>query len=463
MFQIHQGGLASPVLSGTEQGSNNCKMIEQVLNRNNLIRAYRRVMSNKGSAGIDGMTVKGLYNHLLKNREVVETQIRRGTYLPQAILGVEIPKGNGRSRLLGIPVVSDRFLQQAAGQVIAARFEMDFSDSSYGFRPNRNAQQAVLKAQEYINSGYNHIVDIDLENFFDEVDHCILLQLLYRKVKCPLTLRLIRKWLRAPIQINGKLVKRRKGVPQGSPLSPLLSNIMLNEMDKHLESQGLRFVRYADDFSIYCKTHHAARKAENETFQVLRDRLMLPVNREKSGIRKPVNFTLLGFGFVPTYVKGEKGKYQLVVSDKSWKALKLKLKFITRKTTPCSFDERIQKLKEVCRGWLEYFRIASIQNKLKQLDGWLRNRLRYCIWHHWKKPERKRKNLIRLGVDYDHAYAWSRTRMGGWAVAQSPILGTTINLVRLMKRGYEPMLDYYLKIAPHLNEPLYTRPVRTVV
>jgi hypothetical protein len=198
MFQIHQGGLASPVLSGTEQGSNNCKMIEQVLNRNNLMRAYRRVMSNKGSAGIDGMTVKGLYNHLLKNREGMETQLRRGTYLPQAILGVEIPKSNGRSRLLGIPVVSDRFLQQAAGQVIAARFEMDFSDSSYGFRPNRNAQQAVLKAQEYINSGYNHIVDIDLENFFDEVDHCILLQLLYRKVKCPLTLRLIRKVATCP-------------------------------------------------------------------------------------------------------------------------------------------------------------------------------------------------------------------------------------------------------------------------
>jgi RNA-directed DNA polymerase len=429
---------SSPDLRGTEQGSNNYKMIEQVLNPRNLMRAYRRVMSNKGSAGVDGMTVKGLYNHLLKNREGMEIQLRRGTYLPQAILGVEIPKSNGKTRLLGVPVVSDRFLQQAAGQIIAAKFEVEFNDDSYGFRPNRNAQQAVLKAQGYINSGYNHIVDIDLENFFDEVDHCILLQLLYRKVKCPLTLRLIRKWLRAPIQINGILVKRRKGVPQGSPLSPLLSNIMLNEMDKHLESQGLRFVRYADDFSIYCKTHHEARKAGNETFQFLRDRLKLPVNRQKSGIRKPVNFTLLGFGFVPTYVKGEKGKYQLVVSVKSWKAFKLKLKFITRKTIPSSFDERIQKLKEVCRGWLEYFRIASIQVKLKHLDGWLRNRLRYCIWHHWKKPERKRKNLIRLGVDHDQAYAWSRTRMGGWAVAQSPILGTTINLARLRKRGYEP-------------------------
>jgi group II intron reverse transcriptase/maturase len=421
------------------------------------------VVSNKGSAGVDGMSVKELYNYLTNNGERIESELRQGKYLPQAILGVEIPKSNGKTRLLGIPTVIDRLLQQAVGQVIAIKFEMVFEDYSYGFRPNRNAQQAVLKAQEYINSGYQHIVDIDLKNFFDEVDHCILLQLLYRKVKCPLTLRLIRKWLRAPIQINGKLVKRRKGVPQGSPLSPLLSNIMLNELDKELAKQGYRYVRYADDFSIYTKSNSAARKIGNSIFLFLKDKLKLPINREKSGIRKPVNFTLLGYGFVPTYVKGEKGKYQLVVSDKSWKSLKQKLKIITRKTTPSTFDERIQKLKVTAYGWLNYFRMASIQSKLKELDGWLRNRLRYCIWHHWKKPERKRKNLIQLGVDQDHAYSWSRTRMGGWAVAQSPILVTTITLERLRKRGYEALLSYYEKIAPHLNEPLYTRTVRTVV
>ena len=438
-------------------------MIEQVINRRNVMLAYRQVMSNKGSAGVDGMSVNDLYKHLTKNRECIESELRLGKYLPQPIRGKEISKGNGKTRLLGIPTVTDRLLQQAVGQVIAIKFEMEFEDYSYGFRPNRNAQQAVLKAQEYINSGYHHIVDIDLKSFFDEVDHCILLQLLYRKVKCPLTLRLIRKWLRAPILINGKLVKRRKGVPQGSPLSPLLSNIMLNELDKEMEKQGLRYVRYADDFSIYTKSKYTARKTGNSIYLFLKNKLKLPINREKSGIRKPVNFTLLGFGFVPTYVKGEKGKYQLVVSDKSWKSLKQKLKTITRKTTPCTFDERILRIKEVQRGWLGYFRMASIYGKLKDLDGWLRNRLRYCIWHHWKKPERKRKNLIRLGVDPDHAYSWSRTRKGGWAVAQSPILGTTITLDRLYKKGYEAMLTVYEKIAPHLNEPLYTRPVRTVV
>jgi len=438
-------------------------MIEQVLSRGNLTRAYRQVVSNKGSAGVDGMSVKELYAYLTKNRERIESELRQGRYLPQPILGVEIPKSNGKTRLLGIPTVIDRLLQQAVGQVIAIKYEVVFEDYSYGFRPNRNAQQAVMKAQEYINSGYQHIVDIDLKSFFDEVDHCILLQLLYRKIKCPLTLRLIRKWLRAPIMINGKLVKRRKGVPQGSPLSPLLSNIMLNELDKELERQRHRYVRYADDFSIYTKSNYAARKIGNSIYSFLKDKLKLPINRQKSGIRKPVNFTILGYGFVPTYVKGERGKYQLVVSEKGWKSLKQKLKTITRKTTPCTFDERIHRIKEVQRGWLGYYRMASIHVKLKELDGWLRNRLRYCIWHHWKKPERKRKNLIRLGIDQRDAYSWSRTRMGGWAVAQSPILGTTITLERLGKRGYEAMLSYYFKIAPHLNEPLYTRPVRTVV
>ncbi len=424
-------------------------MIEQVLTRKNLLRAMYKVQKNHGSAGVDHMPVTKLSELMSIDKDVLTEEVRSGRYLPQPILGVEIPKGEGKTRLLGIPTVTDRLLQQAVLQIMMARFEFGFSDSSFGFRPKRNVQQAVLKAQGYINEGFQNIVDIDLKTFFDEVGHCYLLQLIYRKVKCRETLRLIRKWLRSPIQINGRLAKRRKGVPQGSPLSPLLSNIMLHELDKELERQGLRFIRYADDFSIYTKTKATARKAGNAIFKFLKNKLKLTINREKSGIRRPVHFTCLGFGFVPTYVKGERGKYQLVISEKSWKKLKQKLKILTRKTTPMSFDERIEKLKEVQRGWVNAFRMASIQNKLKELDGWLRNRLRYCIWHHWKKPERKRKNLIRLGVEQGQAYAWSRSRMGGWAIAQSPILGTTITVERLKKRGYTPLLEIYNQIKPN--------------
>jgi len=422
-------------------------MIEQILIRKNLLQAMYKVQKNHGSAGVDYMPVTKLSELMSIDKEELTEKVRSGKYLPQPILGVEIPKGNGKTRLLGIPTVTDRLLQQAVLQVINARFEYEFSESSFGFRPNKSLQQAVLKAQEYINEGFQYIVDIDLKTFFDEVDHCYLLQLLYRKIKCSETLRLIRKWLRSPIQINGKLLKRRKGVPQGSPLSPLLSNIMLHELDRELERQGLRFIRYADDFSIYVKTKATARKVGNNIYKFLKTKLKLSINREKSGIHRPVHFTCLGFDFVPTYVKGERGKYQLVVSKKSWEKLKQKLKTITRKTTPMSFDERIEKLNEVQRGWVNNFRMASIHGKLKELDGWLRNRLRYCIWHHWKKPERKRKNLIRLGVDAEHAYSWSRSRMGGWAIAQSPILITTITVERLNKRGYVSLLEIYLKIG----------------
>jgi group II intron reverse transcriptase/maturase len=439
------------------------KMTSQVINRRNMHLAFKQVLRNKGSAGVDGMQVGELKGYIDKHITTIALSITKGNYQAQPILGVNIPKSNGKTRLLGVPTVIDRWLQQAVAQAITPLFEYEFKAHSYGFRPGKTAHQCVQQSMQYISEGYQHIVDIDLQNFFDEVDHCLLLQLLYGKVKCPYTLRLIRGWLRAPIKIKGRLVKRRKGVPQGSPLSPLLSNIMLHELDKHMEKEGLKYVRYADDFSIYCKSNYAARKTGNRIFVFLKDKLKLPVNREKSGIRKPVQFEILGYRYVPTYEKGTKGKYQLVVSDKSWKKLKGEVKVVTRKTTPFTLSERIAKLKILQRGWIGYFRMASIVGKLKDVDSWIRNRLRYCIWHHWKKQDRRRKNLMKLGADFHHASAWSRTRKGGWAVAQSPILTTTITLERLKKRGYESMLDYYLGVNPTLNEPLYTRPVRTVV
>jgi len=424
------------------------ELIEEVLRAGNLTEASKEVIRNKGAGGVDKMYVEDLKEYLDKNRDFLTNQIRKSMYIPQPIRGKEIPKGNGKFRTLGIPTVIDRMLQQAVLRVIMPHYEYKFSDYSYGFRPQRNAHQAIQKSLEYINSGYQDIVEIDLKGFFDEVDHVLLLQILYRKIKCKATMTLLRRWLRVPIEQNGVLVKRRKGVPQGSPISPLFSNIVLHELDAYMEKKGMKFVRYADDFSIYCPTKSKAKFQGNEVFKFLRDKLKLPINREKSGIRRPVNFQILGYGFVPTYRKGEKGKYQLIVTKKRWKTLKAKLKQITRKTTPISLDKRIEKLNQVTRGWVNYFKYGSISQKLIKIDGWLRNRLRYCIWTDWKKPERKRKNLIRLGVEFDMAYAWSRTRMGGWAVAQSPILGTTITLARLNRKGYVSMERLYQNISP---------------
>jgi group II intron reverse transcriptase/maturase len=418
-------------------------MIEAIIESRNLNMAYKQVKANRGKGGVDGMQLADLNDHLKLHGDMLVEKIRKGAYQPQAIKGVEIPKKNGKKRLLGVPTLTDRVFQQALSQVLEPLFEVDFQRHSYGFRPGRNAHQAVQQALQNINEGYQFVVDIDLKSFFDEVDHSLLLNLVHRKVTCAATMKLLRSFLRAPIQIGGKLHKRRKGVPQGSPLSPLLSNILLNELDKELERRGHRYVRYADDFSIYVQSRAAARRVGNSIFVYLRDVLNLPINREKSGIRRPLQFELLGYGFVSSYRKGEKGKYQLVVSNVSWQAFKAKLKVLSRKTAPMSFDERVKRLNRLIIGWLNYFKLASIQQKLKKLDEWLRNRLRYCIWHHWKKPERKRKNLVRMGVPPGIAYSWSRSRMGGWRIAQSPILRTTITVSRLNQRGYRSMLSVY--------------------
>jgi group II intron reverse transcriptase/maturase len=308
------------------------ELIERILNAQNVTEASKEVIRNKGAWGVDKMRFTDLEEYLKENRIGLMEDIRQCKYLPQPIRGKEIPKGKAKVRLLGIPTVVDRMLQQAVSRVIMAQYEYMFSDYSYGFRPKRNTHQALRKSIDYINSGFQHIVEIDLKGFFDNVDHVLLLQILYRRIKCKATLCLIRRWLRVPMERNGKLEIRRKGVPQGSPISPLLSNIILHELDQEMERLDLRFVRYADDFSIYCKTKAEARKAGNMVYIYLRDKLKLPINRDKSGIRRPINFQILGYGFVPTYEKGVKGKYQPVVTDKRWDAFKAKLKEVTCKT-----------------------------------------------------------------------------------------------------------------------------------
>jgi group II intron reverse transcriptase/maturase len=423
-------------------------MIEQVLAKKNIQYALRQVERNGGAAGVDGMPTTSLRPFAKHQGADIYLAMVHGRYQPTAIKGVYIPKPGGKQRLLGVPTVGDRWLQQAVHQALLPRFEYSFTKHSYGFRPNKNAQQAVQKAQQYINEGYRFIVDIDLANFFDEVDHCLLLQRLYNRVKCPLTLRLVRKWLRAPILLQGKLHKRRKGVPQGSPLSPLLSNIVLHELDTMLEAANLRYIRYADDFSIYCQKHWQAEKVMKQVRQYIEQKLKLRINESKSGIRRPLQFTILGYGFVSTYEKGSRHQYQLVVSEKAWSKLKYSLKEATRKTRPWSISERTQQLKQVQQGWVNYFRLASMLGKLQSIDSWVRNRLRYCIWKQWKKPQRRYINLVRLGIPKRDARRFAHSRKGGWAVAQSPIMLVPVTLQRLEQRGYESLESYYLKVKP---------------
>ena len=418
-------------------------LLDKILSKSNLRIAYERVVSNRGSSGVDGMSVKDLPGYLSKYWPQLEASIRTGRYHPELVRGVEIPKPNGGIRLLGIPTVVDRFIQQAIHQVLSPIFDVDFSPFSYGFRVGRNAHQAMHTARGYINAGYQEIIDLDLKSFFDEVDHDLLLRLLKRKVKEPVLLKLVQRYLRAGLLLGGVNNVRSKGTPQGGPLSPLLSNILLHEFDMELSGRGHRFVRYADDCSIFLRSRRSAHRVLRSVNRFLGTKLKLRVNKEKTSICRPVKFELLGFGFVPTYKKGDKGKYNFVVSRKSWLRLKRKLKVITRKTSPATFDERLINLKALMTGWLGYFRLGKIWAKLRDLDGWIRNRLRYCIWKQWKKPDRRMRAFRQLGIPSGMSYAWSRSRMGGWAIAQSPIMGITITKARLESRGYRSFAKYY--------------------
>ena len=335
--------------------------------------------------------------------------------------------------------------QQAIHQVLSPLYEPDFSEYSYGFRPGRNAHQALEQAKKYINEGYQEIIDLDLKSFFDKVNHDILMSLLMQKVKDQNLLKLIRRYLQSGLLLDGVCSPRPQGTPQGGPLSRLLSNILLSELDKELARRGLRFIRYADDCSIFVRSRRSAIRVLRTVTRFLKEHLRLEVNEQKTGIHRPVKFELLGYGFVPTYQKGVKGKYNFRVSPKSFKKLKLKLKAITRKTYPMSFDVRMDKLLALMRGWVNYFKLAKMWRKLKELDVWIRTRLRYCIWKQWKRPNRRMKNFIRMGVEHGLAYAWSRSRLGGWRIACSPIMKTTVTLDRLARRGCQSFEQYYLK------------------
>lgn len=417
-----------------------------ILSRANMLAAYKRVISNGGSAGVDGMKVRELQTYLNENWTRICKELKNGTYQPQAVKGVEIPKPNGGVRLLGIPTVMDRLIQQAIHQVLSRIWDSSFSKFSYGFRPNKRAHDALQQAQSYINKGCQDVIDLDLKSFFDRVNHNKLMSLLRQRLADPILLKLIHKYLRSGMLRGGVVQSRREGTPQGGPLSPLLSNILLDELDKELERRGHRFVRYADDCSIFLRSGRAAKRVKSSITRFLNQRLHLEVNEEKTKICRPVKFELLGYGFVPTYKKGEKGKYNLRVSAKSWKRLKMKIKVITRKTSPKTFDERIIDLGSLMKGWVHYFKMATGYQKLKDLDAWVRCRLRYCIWKQWKKPWRRYRAFIQLGIEHSWARRFAWSRLGGWAIACSPIMGTTVTIDRLRRKGYIPFLEYYLSV-----------------
>ena len=421
------------------------ELITKVLDYSNIQKAYRQVTSNKGSRGVDGVTTVELQVYMQENWVRIEQEIMQGIYKPKAILGVEIPKSSGGKRLLGIPTVIDRLIQQAVHQVLNPMYDIEFSEHSYGFRKGRSTHQAIAQSQMYINEGYQDIIDLDLKSFFDIVNQDFLMSLLNRKVKDKMLMKLIRRYLQSDIMLGGLSQTRERGMPQGSPLSPLLSNVILNELDKELTRRGLRFVRYADDCSIFLKSKRSAKRVKRSITKFIENKLHLKVNLEKKSVCRPISYFTLGYGFVPTYNKGEKGKYKLRVSPQNFKRMKRKVKEITRKTNPLSFSERIRKLNAFMRGWVNYYKYAHVGSKLAKLDGWVRNRLRYCIWKHWKKPNKRMRSYIRLGISKGQAYAWSRSKMGGWAAAQSPMMRTTVTVKRFQLKGYISFYDYFLK------------------
>ena len=408
------------------------------------VKAYHKVLRNKGAPGVDGVSTKELPCYLLHNWENVKVELLASTYQPQLIKGVKIPKGKGDFRQLGIPTVMDRLVQQSIHQVLSPIWEREFSNYSFGFRPKRNAHQALAKAREYINSGKHWIIDLDLKSFFDRVNHDHLMSLISKKVIDKNLLNLIGKYLKVGILENGVQRDRKKGTPQGGPLSPLLSNILLHELDKELEKRGHHFVRYADDCSIFLTSRRAAERVLKSITRFLENRLHLKVNQQKTSICRPLNFELLGHGFVSSYKKGDRGKYRLCIAKKSWERLKEKIKIITKKTSPIPLVDRIVRLNRLMYGWVNYFKHATGYQKLKDLDAWIRCRLRYCIWKDWKKPKRRLRAFRQLGVEESWARRFAYSRLGGWRIACSPIMGTTVTEARLRQRGYIPFLEYFL-------------------
>ena len=412
--------------------------MEQILSPPNLNAAYKQVLRNKGAAGIDRMDCDRLLGYLLEHKDALTESIRQRTYRPNPVRRVEIPKDNGKKRLLGIPTVVDRMIQQAIAQVLSPIYERQFSDGSYGFRPKRGAKQTLIRVTEIVDDGYRYAVGIDLERFFDTVDHSKLIEILQRTIKDDAVISLIHRYLNAGVMIGTNVEPTREGTPQGGPLSPLLANVLLNELDKELERRGHPFVRYADDGLIFCKSRRAAERVRGSITVFIEGRLKLKVNHEKTECAHIGRLKYLGYGF---YVRD--GKCRLRLHEKSEAKLRRKLKQITSRSNGMGYEQRKTALRNFLQGWTEYFDYTDMGDKVRNIDQWLRRRLRMCIWKSWKRPRTRVRNLIQCGIDRWRACQWGNTSKGYWRIADSWILTRAIGDEALRKAGYSWIGCYY--------------------
>ncbi len=416
-------------------------MLERILSRNNMNEAFLKVKRNKGAGGVDKMEVNELLEHLKTHREEILTSLRKGSYKPYPVKRVEIPKENGKTRKLGIPTLTDRVIQQAILQELNPIYEKQFSKTSYGFRPNVGCHDALKKCQEYANEGYWYVIDMDLEKFFDTVNQSMLIEILSRTIKDNRVISLIQKFLNAGIMDKGMFIKSEVGIPQGGPISPLLANIILNELDKNLDKWGYRFVRYADDLMIFTKSKRAAQRQYQRVSKFIEGKLKLKINRDKTTISKLNEVKYLGYTFYSI-----KGQCRFKVHPKSIIKLKDKLRAITGRSNGMSIEGRKNKLNQIIRGWVQYFKLADMKTIANSIDEWLRRRIRMITWKRWKKVKTKFENLRKLGVAKRKAWEWANTRKSYWHTANSWILTTTLTNARFEKQGYLSFLKYYLEV-----------------
>ncbi len=433
------------------------ELLEEVLRRENMLSAFRRVRSNKGAPGIDGMSVEQLGDYLKGEWPRIREELLKETYRPMPVRQVQIPKPNGKGmRLLGIPTVLDRMIQQAILQVLTPIFDPHFSDSSYGYRPGRCSQDAVKVAQRYAEAGCRFVVDLDLEKFFDRVNHDVLMARVARRVKDKRILRLLRRYLESGVMVGGVVQEREEGTPQGGPLSPFLSNILLDDLDKELERRGHRFCRYADDCNIYVRSKKAGERVMESISRFLEKRLRLKVNREKSAVDRPWRREFLG------YTMTWHRQPRLKVSPDSIQRIRRRIRELMWKARGCSLTKVIGELVPLLRGWINYFRLSSVKITFEELDEWIRRRLRCVIWQHWKKPRTRAKKLIQRGIEKEAAYISAYNGRGAWWNSGRRHMNLAFPAKWFAKRGLINLLSEHHRFQHSLRTAV-CRPARTVV